>query len=132
MLAVSVGAWLLLPHSRTLPTASGAVVMAIGIFALAALQRMPFPARLATQLIALELLIVWTYLALHFLACAVRGTMHRHSGDPVQSFAIGTWVAGTVVVAELVLAGVPQWRAGRVARHLNRRVHDYPIGVPHP
>jgi hypothetical protein len=85
--------------------------MAIDIFALAALQRMPFPARLATQLIALELLIIWTYLALHFLACAVRGTMHHHSGDPVQSFAIGTWVAGTVAVAELVLAGVPQWRA---------------------
>jgi hypothetical protein len=85
--------------------------MAIGIFALAALQRMPFPTRLATQLIALAMLVVWTYIALHFLACAMRGTMHRHSGDPVQSFAIGTWVAGTAVVAELVLAGWPQWRA---------------------
>jgi hypothetical protein len=106
-----VGAWLLLPHRRTLPTASGAVVMAIGIFALAALQRMPFPARLATQLIALAMLVVWIYIALHFLACAVRGTVHRHSGDPVRSFAIGTWVAGTAVVAELVLAGLPQWRA---------------------
>jgi hypothetical protein len=115
VLAVSVGAWLLLPHSRTLPTtlptASGAVVMAIGIFALAALQWMPFPTRLATQLIALAMLVVWTYIALHFLACARRGTMHRHSGDPIQSFAIGTWVAGTAVVAELVLAGLPQWRS---------------------
>ena len=110
VLALSVGAWLL-SRDRTLPTASGAVVMAIGIFALAALQRIPFPTRLVTQLIALAMLVVWTYIALHFLACAMRGTMHRHSGDPVQSFAIGTWVAGTAVVAELVLTGVPQWRA---------------------
>ena len=89
--------------------------MALGIFALAALQRMPFPARLTTQFIALELLIVWTYIALHFLACAMRGTMHRHSGDPIQSFAIGTWVAGTAVVAELVLTGLPQWRSAAAA-----------------
>ena len=89
--------------------------MAIGIFALAALQRMPFPARLATQLIALAMLVVWTYIALHFLACAMRGTMHRHSGDPVHSLAIGTWVAGTAVVAELVLAGLPQWRSAAAA-----------------
>jgi hypothetical protein len=83
--------------------------MAIGIFALAALQRMPFPAHLATQFFALAMLIVWTYLALHYVACAMHGTMHRHSGDPVHSFAIGTWVAGTAVAAELVLLG---WRAG--------------------
>jgi hypothetical protein len=77
--------------------------------------RMPFPARLATQFIALAILVVWSYLALHYVACAVRGTMHCHSGDPVQSFAIGTWVAGTAVVAELVLTGLPQWRSAAAA-----------------
>jgi hypothetical protein len=115
VLAIAVGARLLLPRSRNLPTASGAVVMAIGIFALAALQRMPFPARLATQFIALEMLIVWTYLALHYAACAVQGTLHRYSGDPVQSFAIGTWVAGTAVVAVLVHQGLPHWHAAAAA-----------------
>jgi hypothetical protein len=103
--------WLLLPHRSNLPTASSALVMAIGIFALAALQQMPFPAQLATPFIALVMLIVWTSIALHFLACAMRGALHLHSGDPIQSFAIGTWVAGTAVVAELVRTGLPQWRA---------------------
>jgi hypothetical protein len=38
---------------------SRAIVMAGGIFALAALQELPFPGGLITRLLALELLVIW-------------------------------------------------------------------------
>jgi hypothetical protein len=74
---------------------------------------MPFPARLATQFIALAMLIVWTYLALHYVACAMHGTMHRHSGDPVHSFAIGTWVAGMYDILSFLASPAPYAQTAR-------------------
>lgn len=88
---------------RPLPPSSGAVVMALAIFALAAAPRLPaFGAGMALA-IAWLLLPTWLFMALTFLAegHAARGR------DPVEALAVGTWVAGTAVSAELLLRTLP-------------------------
>ena len=91
-------------------TASGAIAMAIGIFVLGALQQLPFHSPLITQLLTLEGLIIWAYIAASYVASYAQGTFHTHTDDPVGCFAIGTWVAGTAVLARLVAIALPDWR----------------------
>lgn len=90
-------------------TASGAIAMAIGIFVLGALQHLPGPVALVTRLLTLAGLIVWVYIAASYVASYYRGTFHTHTMDPVGCFAIGTWVAGTAVLARLLVIVLPEW-----------------------
>ena len=101
--------WLLKPADP--PTAAGAAVMAVGIFSLGALQRLPQPFPSLTPFIAMELLIVWVYIAWRLAACYIGGRFAVHISDPVGCFAVGTWVAGTTVTASLVNSSIPEWRA---------------------
>lgn len=90
-------------------TASGAAVMAIGIFQLAALRQLAAPA-LLTQLLALELLIVWAGLAVAYGRAIVTGVSFLSRDDPAERFAVGTWVAATAVLGEVVVRTLPEWR----------------------
>jgi hypothetical protein len=84
--------------------------MAVGVFTLDALQRFPIPAlSTVTQLLTLELIVIWIFIAASYLASWIGRTLNRHTGDPVNRFAIGTWVAGTSVLGEAVLLAVPAW-----------------------
>jgi hypothetical protein len=107
-LTALVRLWLLKPAEP--PTAAGAAVMAVGIFAIGALQRLPAPFPATTPLIAIELLIVWAYIAWRLVASYVKGTFRVHVDDPLGCFAIGTWVAGTTVLATVVNVSIPEWR----------------------
>jgi hypothetical protein len=92
------------------PAASGAAVMAVGIFALGALQQMP-PAIVSwTPLVAIGLVIVWVYIAAGIVRVWFEGRIRIYTAEPVGSFAIGTWVAGTAVVARLAYTSIPEWR----------------------
>jgi hypothetical protein len=100
--------WLWLQPSAP-PTASGATVMAGGIFALGALQKIPGPVDVYTRLLCLELLLIWLYIGAGLIASMRRGTFHVHVDDPVGSFAIGTWVAATSTLGTLVKLAFPDW-----------------------
>lgn len=91
------------------PTASGAIAMAIGIFIVGALHQLPFPAEALTQLLTLEGLVVWAFIATSYLTSYFRGTFQVHTADPVGCFAVGTWVAGTAVLAKLLDKVLPEW-----------------------
>jgi hypothetical protein len=92
------------------PAAAGAVVMAVGIFGLAALQQMPSAKAMLTQPLAIALLVVWGLLAVAYAASYLTGTFREYTRRPLGGFAIGCWVAGTAVVLQLILKGVPEWR----------------------
>jgi hypothetical protein len=100
--------WLWLQPAEP-PTAAGAPVMAVGIFALAALQKLPGPVEPVTRLLCLELLLVWLYIGGGLLASYRRGTFHVHTDDSVGLFAIGTWVAATSTLGTLVGLAFPEW-----------------------
>jgi hypothetical protein len=94
-------------RGRTLPPGAGAALMALGIFALAALPALPGGAALR-QPLALAVLVLWVLLALRFAAQWRRGADPR-ALPPMAQIAAGTWIAGTAVTAALVVAAVPSW-----------------------
>lgn len=99
----------LLVRVTVVPAAAGAAVMALGIFGLAALQQMPMKTAL-TQPFAIGLLVIWAFIAMAYAASYVQGTFRDYTRQPIGGFAIGCWVAGTAVVLQLILKGVPEWR----------------------
>ena len=90
------------------PVPSGAIVMAGGIFAIAALGELPLPA-LVGELVVLELLVVWSYLAFSYLRGFRRGGLGQNVRQPMNAFAVGTWVAGSAVLGRALLQTLPGW-----------------------
>ena len=93
-------------------TGIGAPVMALGIFGAAALQRLPGGAAVVAPLAAL-LAATWLVAAALLLASIRSGGMAPHTHSLVDSFAIGTWIAGTAVVARMTMIAAPDlgWAA---------------------
>lgn len=96
------------------PVASGAIVMAIGIFGLASIQQIPAVPAAAMPPLALGLLVVWGFIAVSYASSWRQGRLAGLIAAPNDGFAVGTWVAGTAVMARLLLTGVPTWRAAVV------------------
>ena len=90
------------------PVPSGGIVMAGGIFAIAALGELPLPT-LVGELVVLELLVVWGYLAVSYLKGLRRGELGRSIRQPMNAFAVGTWVAGSAVLGRALLQALPGW-----------------------
>lgn len=89
-----------------LPTGSGAIIMAGGIFGAVALQRIPLGAAL-TKPLALLLALGWVGIAGLVLSAAVRDGIAVHTGPLIGSFAIGTWVAASTVTARMAMLAAP-------------------------
>lgn len=96
-------------HNKPVPTAGGGIVMAIGIFGLAALQRIPVLASLFSEPLALLLSVIWLFTAVSYLVDFFKGTLHIHTESPIGRLGIGTWVAGTAVLARMEMIGVQSW-----------------------
>lgn len=88
------------------PAAAGAAVMAAGIFAAVALQRLPSGPQLTAPL-AVVLTAAWAAIALSIAGAAARWGLAVYTAPPVGSFAVGTWVAATAVVARVDMLGLP-------------------------
>lgn len=93
--------------SRLRP-ASAAIVMALGIFALAAARRLPVSGAALSRNLAIALLILWAIIALEHLWAWLAGGLHRLVHDPKLAFVSGTWVAATAVTGELLARTFPQ------------------------
>jgi hypothetical protein len=94
------------PGSSRMPTASGAIIMAGGIFGAVALQRIPQGETLTTPLAAL-LGFGWLAIAWLIMADATRQGIAVHTRPLIGSFAIGTWVAASAVVARMAMLAAP-------------------------
>ena len=89
--------------------------MAAGIFGLAAMQKIPAIPSSSLQPFAIGLFVVWGFIAASYAASWLQGRMAAHTATPGDSFAVGTWVAGTAVMARMLLLGVPAWREAAMA-----------------
>lgn len=116
--AFAIAAWVLrraFLRSTNSPTAAGAIVMAIGIYGLVAFRDATSIPAAAAQAFAIGLLVIWSFIAISYAQCWWLGRMTAHTASPSDSFAVGTWVAGTAVMARIVLLGAPHWRGLAVA-----------------
>ena len=82
--------------------------MAGGIFGAAALQHIPGGAVLTGPLTAV-LAVVWLRTAASFIWSHRQGHFAHHTAAPLASFGIGTWIAGSAVLAGLMMvSGAPR------------------------
>ncbi len=79
-------------------TAIGAITMALGIFIAGPLQRIPGGGEAILALTCL-LLLIWITSASRLLLSFRRAGLQAHTNPIVRAFGIGTWVAGTAIVA---------------------------------
>jgi len=91
-------------------TAAGSIVMAVGIFSLGALQKLPFYTPFIAKLITLELSIIWLYIIASYLICYFKQHFSIHMNRISNQFSIGTWVAGNATLGILILQEFPSWR----------------------
>ncbi|ARG98457.1 hypothetical protein [Legionella micdadei] len=87
------------PHTST---SDGSIVMAIGIFSFDALQQLSFCTHKFSQVVTLELLIIWLYLASSYINQYLQGSFNVTIKCKVSQFGIGTWVAGSSILAMLI------------------------------
>lgn len=79
-------------------TAQGAMVMAIGIFLNGAIHKFTTLDSSFGNLFAGINLFLWLLLIAALIWSAIRKTMWKeHFANPIKSFAVGTWIAGTSV-----------------------------------
>lgn len=79
-------------------TPAGAIVMACGIFINGAMKNIKFLDNNISSLSAILLLLLWIFIWTSFLLSLIKGNIiELHLKNPIKSFAIGTWVAGTSV-----------------------------------
>lgn len=90
-------------------TASGAIVMAFGIFMNGAVYEFSLLGRLALYF-AVCLFLSWLFIAASFIRLAWKKELvTRHFTDPIRTFAVGTWVAGTSVCFTVVIHHFPEF-----------------------
>ncbi len=92
-------------------TPAGAIVMACGIFINGAMKNIKVLENSIGSLSALLLLLLWIFIWSSFLGSIIKGNFNElHLKNPIKSFAIGTWVAGTSVCGIAVYQRLPGLR----------------------
>ncbi len=97
--------------SSSCQTAVGSIVMAIGIAGFDVLPQLQFVTPLVRQLIILELFIIGLYLICFFIKHTIEGGFNLFTARAINQFGIGTWVAGSSILAILFLQELPLWHS---------------------
>jgi len=96
-------------EERAPETASAAIVMAVGIFLNGAFDRLHMIDTWGPYL-TIGLFLIWVFIVISFIRLLVRKKLIRHHlSEPIQSFAAGTWVAGTAVCAIVIAKYIPEF-----------------------
>lgn len=89
------------------PTAAAAIVMAVGVFGAAALQRIPDAGSALTKPLAAVVAVLWLAIISLLLGRAASDGLAIHTAPVIGSFGIGTWVAASAVVARMAMLAAP-------------------------
>lgn len=109
LFAVSAWARSRFRHRFYSSAAAGAIVMALGIFADAALPQLPFHQLVPMPALVLEIGVIALFLAGSYLSAAFRGHFRVYLERPLHRFGFGTWVAGVAVLSVLIRHVLPEW-----------------------
>ncbi len=93
------------------PTGSGAIVMGIGIFINGAILQFSFLNKELAPSLTLILFLLLVFIAGSYGMDVVRGKLFQaHFANPIGSFAVGTWIAGTSVCGIALCQRLPDWK----------------------
>ncbi len=93
------------------PTGSGAIVMGIGIFINGAIVHFSLINKEFARPLTLILFLLFLFIAASYLKDMVKGRIFKmHFADPLGSFAVGSWIAGTSVCTIALSQRLPEWK----------------------
>ncbi|WP_306976927.1 hypothetical protein [Alkalibacillus salilacus] len=92
------------------PTASGAIVMGIGVFLYGILLFFDVSLWLR-HLFVVTMVLLWILTALSITKSIIhKQFIQAHLSDPIGSFAVGTWIAGTSIVCNVIVLWLSDWK----------------------
>ncbi|MFD2216378.1 hypothetical protein [Metabacillus endolithicus] len=98
-------------QKKRIDPANGALIMATGIFCIGFTSRFTNFSQIPLYTADIALLIAWFSLFFSFIKTVFKGTFRRrYITHPVQSFAIGTWIAGTSILCLLFYKQFPEYK----------------------
>lgn len=101
--------WRLFFKRSFVETASGAIVMAVGIFVYRGMVDFSWLA-LFVKAGAAVLFSIWICIVLTLIYDGLNGCFYeRHLKDPFNRFGVGTWIAGTSVLGNVFLTHTEEW-----------------------
>ena len=93
------------------PTGSGAIVMGIGIFINGALVHFSLISKEFAGPLTLILFLLLLFIAGSYIMDMMKGRIFKmHFANPLGSFAVGTWIAGTSVCGIALCQRLPEWK----------------------
>ncbi|MDN5854189.1 MAG: hypothetical protein L0K86_15335, partial [Actinomycetia bacterium] len=95
-------------HRGYSATGAGGIVMSTGVFTAFAFTQLPMYTPLLGRLATIEIFVIWLFLAWSFGSSFVNRHFRMHYAHPLRRFAMGTWVAGTAVLATLATRSMPE------------------------
>lgn len=99
-------------QKKRIDPANGALIMATGIFFIGVTRRFTNFSQIPIYTVDIALIITWLLLFFSFIKTVFKGTFRRrYITHPVQSFAIGTWGAGTSILCLLFFKQFPEYKA---------------------
>ncbi|MFD2639472.1 hypothetical protein [Piscibacillus salipiscarius] len=94
---------------RRIDPASGAIIMANGIFLYGGIQAFPYIDQYLGEVLAILLFIAWTGIYLRLtVQFFQKDFLLPFLNNPIQSFTIGTWIAGVSVLCNVLLKYFPE------------------------
>ncbi|TKB25925.1 hypothetical protein FCL47_12615 [Desulfopila sp. IMCC35006] len=93
------------------PTGSGAIVMGIGIFINGAIIHFASLNNELARPLTQVLFVLFLFIAGSYIMDAVKRRLFKtHFANPLGSFAVGTWIAGTSVCGIALCQRLPDWK----------------------
>lgn len=93
------------------PTGSGAIIMGIGIFINGAIVHFALINKEFARPLTLVLFLLLLFIAGSYIKDMVKGRIFKvHFANPLGSFAVGTWIAGTSVCGIALSQRLPEWK----------------------
>ncbi|MFC4410061.1 hypothetical protein ACFOZY_06370 [Chungangia koreensis] len=98
-------------HSqRTIDPAAGSIIMAIGIFLLGAIHQFPFLDLHVGFTFSAITVLLWVIFFFLFIRSTLTKTYRQSLANSyISSFGLGTWIAATSVIGDLIVQRAPQY-----------------------
>lgn len=94
--------------NKTIDASAGSIIMAFGIFLLGAVYQFPFLNIHLGLVLSGFLVIAWLFMFFSFfLSLSKRDYRNSLVNLPIKSFGVGTWIAATSVIGDLIIQRIP-------------------------
>lgn len=95
--------------NKMIDASAGSIIMAFGIFLLSAIYQFPFLNFHPAFILFVLLVLAWLIMFFSFFRSLLKRDYRNNLfNSPIKSFAIGTWIAATSIIGDLIIQRAPE------------------------